>query len=100
MNLALPMLRHASAETLLAEQARHLLARGGQLVDIRSPADFGRDALPGALNLPIEALSWKHRSLSRQRPVILYGSDGVHCHHAAQWLAGRGYSAIYQLRSS
>ena len=100
MNLALPMMRCASAETLPSEQARHLMASGGQLVDIRAPADFGRDALPGALNLPIEALSWKHRSLSRQRPVILYGRDGVHCHHAARMLAGRGFSAIYQLRSS
>ena len=100
MNPTLSLMRHAGAETLPSAHARRLLASGGQLVDIRSPADFGRDALPGALNLPIEALSWKHRSLNRLRPVILYGHDGVHCHHAARMLAGRGFSAIYQLRSS
>jgi rhodanese-related sulfurtransferase len=100
MNLALPMVRHAAAEILHPEYARHLLASGGQLVDIRSPDDFGRDALPGALNVPVEALSWKHRSLSRLRPVILYGHDGVHCHHAARLLASRGFAAIYQLRSA
>ncbi|NNG13108.1 MAG: rhodanese-like domain-containing protein [Halobacteria archaeon] len=100
MNLALPLMRRAGAESLPTEQARRLLASGGQLVDIRSPADFGRDAPPGALNLPIEALGWKHRSLNRLRPVILYGRDGVHCHHAAQLLAGRGFSAIYRLMSA
>jgi rhodanese-related sulfurtransferase len=100
MNLALPLLRHAGAETLPSAHARRLLASGGQLVDIRSPADFGRDALPGALNVPVEALSWKHRSLNRLRPVILYGHDGVHCHHAAQLLAGRGFSNIYRLISA
>ena len=97
MKLALPMLRLAGAETLPTEQARQLLASGGQLVDIRAPADFGRDALPGALNLPMDSLSYATRRLNKWRPVILYSSSGVHSVHAARLLAGRGFSRIYQL---
>lgn len=97
MNLALPMLRQAGAETLPSEQARRLLASGGQLVDIRSPADFGRDAPAGALNLPMDSLSYATRRLNKWRPVILYGSCGVRNIRAARLLAGRGFSRVYQM---
>ena len=82
---------------LSPDSAAQLLATGGQLVDVRSPADFVRNALPGALNLPVAALSWKYRYLNRQRPVILCSDNGFHCHHAARLLAGEGFSRIYHL---
>jgi len=83
--------------SLSSDSAAQLLATGGQLVDVRSPADFVRNALPGALNVPVAALSWKYRYLNRQRPVILYSDNGYHCQHAARLLAGEGFSNIYQL---
>jgi rhodanese-related sulfurtransferase len=86
-----------SEATLSSDSAAQLLATGGQLVDVRSPADFVRNALPGALNVPVAALSWKHRYLNRQRPVILCSDNGSHCYHAARLLAGAGFSNIYHL---
>ena len=83
--------------SLSSDSAAQLLATGGQLVDVRSPADFVRNALPGALNVPVAALSWKYRYLNRQRPVILCSNNGYHCQHAARLLAGEGFSNIYQL---
>ncbi len=87
----------ATGESLSPDSAAQLLATGGQLVDVRSPADFVRNALPGALNLPVAALRWKFRYLNRQRPVILCSDNGFHCHHAARLLAGEGFSRIYHL---
>jgi rhodanese-related sulfurtransferase len=87
-------------ESLSSDSAAQLLATGGQLVDVRSPADFVRNALPGALNLPIAALSWKYRSLNRQHAVILCSDNGSHCHHAARLLASEGFSKIYHLAVS
>jgi len=83
--------------SLSSDSAAQLLATGGQLVDVRSPADFVRNALPGALNLPVTALGWKYRYLNRQRPVILCSDNGLHCHHAARLLAGEGFQKIYHL---
>jgi rhodanese-related sulfurtransferase len=72
-----------------------LLARGVQLVDVRSsPQDFQRSAVPGALNLPLEALSG---DLDKHDPVILCGNNPVICERAAFLLAGRGFSRIYHL---
>lgn len=74
-----------------------LLAAGGQLVDVRSPEDFRLDAMPGALNLPLSALSWDYDHLDRREPVILCGNSPVMCERAAFLLAGRGFSRIYYL---
>lgn len=98
MNLALQTLLRANEEGLSPEHFKELLAHGGQLVDIRSPADFRRGALPGALNLPLDALCYDFGRLDKQEPVILYGATrGVQCSRAAHLLAGRGFSRIYHL---
>lgn len=97
MNPAIRTDSRLTEASLSSDSAVQLLATGGQLVDVRSPADFLRNALPGALNLPVAALSWKHRYLNRQRPVILCSDNGSHCHHAARLLASEGFSRIYHL---
>jgi len=90
----------AIGESLSSDSAAQLLATGGQLVDVRSPVDFHRDALPGAVNLPVAALSWKFHYLNRYRAVILCSDNGFHCHRAARLLAGEGFSKIYHLAVS
>jgi rhodanese-related sulfurtransferase len=100
MSLATHTLRLASREALSSESAKHLLANGGQLVDVRSPADFNRGTLPGALNLPVDALTYDSRQLDKHEPVILYGTHEVACVRAARLLAGQGFSRIYHLHIS
>ena len=98
MNLALQTLQRANGESLSPAFCKNLVAHGGQLVDIRSPADFRRGTLPGALNLPLDALAYDYGQLDKREPVILYGSTGeVQCSRAARLLAGRGFSRIYRL---
>ena len=99
MNLARDMLQLAGGESLTARHAGNLMATGCQLIDVRSPADFGRDGLPGARNLPLDALFHDYHYLDKSMPVILYGSHDVACVRAARLLAGKGFSRIYHLRS-
>ena len=97
MNLAVQTAIRASKGALSSDHARDLLACGGQLVDVRSPADFSRGALPGALNIPVETLSYEHRLLSREQPVIVCGASEFRSSRAARLLAGKGFSRIYRL---
>jgi phage shock protein E len=97
VKLAMHTLQLASRESLSTELASNLVAHGGHLVDIRSPADFLRGALPGSLNLPIEALSYEFALLDKHQPVILCGNHGVACVRAARLLAGQGFERIYFL---
>ena len=59
--------------------------------------DFKRGALPGARNLPFDALAYDYAKLDKSEPVILYGSQAVVCARAARLLAGKGFSHIYHL---
>lgn len=97
MKLAVRTLQQAGRGSLTACHAMHLLARGGQLVDVRSPDDFRRGTLPGARNLPLDALARDHRYLDKSEPVILYGTQDVLCARAAKLLAGMGFRRIYHL---
>ena len=97
MSLAIQTACRASAGALSPERAEELLSSGGQLVDVRSPAEFQRDALPGALNLPIDSLCYEHRRLNAARPVIVYGASRVSCTRVAHLLAGHGFLRIYHL---
>jgi len=87
----------AAAGTVSPAGAEALRAAGGQLVDIRSPADFRQYRLPGALNLPVESLCYEHTRLNNRRPVVVYGDSEVRCIRAARLLAGKGFSSIYHL---
>ena len=97
MSLAIQTVCRAGAGGLSAERAEDLLACGGQLVDVRSPADFKRHSLPGALNFPIDSLCYEHKRLNSRRPVIVYGASEVRSARAARLLAGKGFSRIYHL---
>ncbi len=58
------------------DEVRALLARGAQLVDVMSPAEYGEEHLPGAINLFIKTLDAASAAqLSRDRAVIVYCYD-------------------------
>ena len=97
MILAMQTVCRATAGSLAPGHVEDLLANGGQLVDVRSPADFRRDSLPGALNLPVDSLCYEHHQLNSRRPVIVYGASEVRSVRAARLLAGKGFSRIYHL---
>jgi rhodanese-related sulfurtransferase len=97
VSLAIQTVCRATSESLSTEGAEDLLACGGQLVDVRSPADFKRHSLPGALNFPIDSLCYEHRQLNSRHPVIVYGASEVRSGRAARLLAGKGFSRIYHL---
>jgi len=97
VNLDMKRPRFPGEETLSRADASRLLAVGGQLLDVRLPEECGSDAMPGALNLPADALCYAYRRLNKRRPVILYCTSHFHCTRIASLLAGEGFSDIYQL---
>jgi rhodanese-related sulfurtransferase len=53
-----------------------LLAAGGQLVDVLEPEAFRHSHLPGAVNIPLKAVTAQGVArLDRNRPVIVYCND-------------------------
>ena len=82
---------------LTCGQARELLARGAQLVDVRSPAEHAAGALPGAANLPVEAISQRAHLLDPAKPVLLYCRSGARSGAARNFLHSLGFLEAYNL---
>ena len=79
------------------DEVRTLLTRGAQLVDVRTPGEYAAGALPGASNLPVEAITqWVNR-LDRDKPVLLYCRSGARSGAARNFLRGLGFRETYNL---
>jgi rhodanese-related sulfurtransferase len=83
-----PRPRRPGQESLSRADATRLLADGGQLLAVHSFEEAGREPLPGALNLPVDALCYEYRRLNKRRPVILYCTSHANCGRIASLLAG------------
>jgi rhodanese-related sulfurtransferase len=61
------------------EGLRALLARGAQLVEVLSVAEYTDEHLPGAIDLPLKELDVTTAAarLDRSRPVVVYCWDGL-----------------------
>lgn len=65
-------------------------AAGAVLVDVRSPEEFARGAIPGALNLPLDAIRDRAGELP-DAPVIVHCQVGQRGHTASRLLSQLGH---------
>jgi hypothetical protein len=82
--VALPLCQRESRggalmpESVDAAALEHLMAQGGQLVEVLPAEEFAEEHLPGARNIPLKELGPKSATqLDRVRPVIVYCWDGL-----------------------
>jgi phage shock protein E len=76
------------------ELVRERLARGATVIDVRTPAEFGQGAYPGAVNIPLAELSARVPEIRRDRPVVLYCRSGARSGLAAGQLRKAGFTDI------
>ena len=69
------------------------------LLDVRTPAEFAAGHVPGAVNIPIDALAGRLDELgpARDREVVVYCERGPRAAKAATALAAAGFSAVRPL---
>ena len=63
------------------------------LLDTRTPREFAREALPGAVNIPHTELRDRLGEIPAGRPVYAYCASGFRSYLAARILMQRGYRA-------
>ena len=85
--------------TISYTDARHLVDRGAQLVDVRNPPEHQRGALPGSVNIPLPLIQQALKRLDRQTPVLLYCNSGQRSGMAKQLLDACGFSVVHNLGS-
>jgi len=66
------------------------------VVDVRDPETFRKGSLPGAVNVPLEAIAQKRYQLPKGRPLLLVCELGQKSSLAALYLEADGYQ-VYVL---
>ncbi|WP_038057408.1 rhodanese-like domain-containing protein [Thermus amyloliquefaciens] len=79
------------------EELYRALEAGAVVVDVRTPQEFASGHVPGALNLPVEAIAQWGDSLPKDKPVYLYCRSGNRSRQAAEYLKKKGYTNLYNL---
>lgn len=80
-----------------AADVRALLARGAQVVDVRSAAEFRSARHPGALNIPLDQLEGRAGELDPGRPVLLCCESGSRSGFGAALLRRKGFGDVHNL---
>jgi rhodanese-related sulfurtransferase len=68
------------------------VAEGATLLDVRTPEEFARGHVDGALNIPVQALADEMSRVPRDRAVVVYCRSGRRSATAAGLLAEAGYA--------
>jgi NADPH-dependent 2,4-dienoyl-CoA reductase/sulfur reductase-like enzyme/rhodanese-related sulfurtransferase len=63
------------------------------LVDVREPDEYAAGHLPGAVNVPLSQLRFRHTELPDDRDIWVYCGVGQRAYYAVRFLLQNGYSA-------
>jgi rhodanese-related sulfurtransferase len=83
---------------LALEEAEALLAAGATLIDVRSPNEFARDAVAGAVNMPAEQIE-QHVDELKDASCLLYCQSGTRSQIASEKLRSAGLVNVHDLGS-
>ena len=70
---------------------------GAQIVDVRSPEEWSKGHLRGAIHIPLAALPDKLSELDRSSPIVLHCKGGGRSSIATSYLQSQGISNVSNL---
>jgi phage shock protein E len=75
------------------------LKKGAQVIDVRTPEEFRRDHLPGAVNVPLHELEERIGKVApdKNQPLLLHCLSGGRSGIAARKLRQLGYQQVFNL---
>jgi len=85
--------------TIDCPQARELVEKGAQLVDVRTPQEYAQGAIPGSKNIPLQTIQMAKDALDTSKPVIVYCVSGARSSQAQMFLENMGFDAVHNLGS-
>jgi phage shock protein E len=72
-----------------------------QLIDVRTPEEYGAGHIEGALNIDVQSGDFESQvsaQISRKKPVAVYCRSGKRSARAASALSKMGYKVVYDLQ--
>ena len=89
-------------QSMEPDEARTYMAKQKEgnytLLDVRQPGEHEKSRIPGATLVPLPELSGRLEEIDPKKPVIAYCAIGGRSRAAAQFLAGKGFKEVYNLK--
>lgn len=93
--------QHTGYRDVGPQRAYAIIQEGDAYVlDVRTAAEFGDRRIPGAVNIPVESPNELRESwmeVPMDRPVVVYCRTGRRSSIAAEFLAEKGYTEVYNV---
>ena len=80
-------------ETAQWNQTQELREKGYQLIDVRTPSEYGRGFIPGAVNIPVDEIRDRVSEIKKD-PILVNCQVGQRGHTATMLLKELGFDAI------
>ncbi len=80
-----------------AADVKAMLARGAQIVDVRTRAEFRSQAHPRAVNIPLDQLETRAKELDKARPVLVCCETGSRSGFGVSVLKRVGFNEVANL---
>jgi rhodanese-related sulfurtransferase len=88
-----------SKRSASASDVKALLAKGAQIVDVRSRAEFRSAAHPKSINIPLDELEKGAKKLDPAKPVLVCCASGSRSGSAVALLKSKGFKEVLNLGS-
>lgn len=72
-----------------------LVKHGAQIIDVRTPEEFGSGHIKGSMNIPVNILQSQLVKIRKDKPVITCCRSGARSASALDILQRNGYTDVY-----
>lgn len=88
-----------SRRSMSTTDVKAMLARGAQVVDVRTKAEFKGNAHPRAINIPLDQLEARAKELDPNKPVLVCCETGSRSGFGVSILKRAGFAEVANLGS-
>lgn len=83
----------AARNRIAPDAARAKVKDGAVLLDVRTQGEFSAGAIPGAKNIPVQALASRLGELPKDKAIVVYCASGMRSASALGLLKKNGFDA-------
>lgn len=76
-----------------------VLAKGGVIIDVRTPGEYAGGHIKGSVNIPLAALQGQLGKLKKEKPVITCCASGMRSGSARTMLLANGFAEVHNAGS-
>jgi rhodanese-related sulfurtransferase len=76
-----------------ATEAKQIIERGSQLIDVRTDVEYAAGHIPGARHIPLSDVQRESGGLDKDQPIVIYCRSGNRSAPAADAFAASGWDA-------